>query len=151
MNPSHPSWRRSTDPQERRRAPRYDTRLESRLSFTLSSTDENQAAAGEEIDEPPPVALSGYTRNLSETGLALVVPSLRLGQQYLNRIGSELKIQLDLPTGEVQIEATPVYSLRLIGGENGEGFLIGVRIRKMLDEEWVRLVQYVQRLAEDFS
>jgi hypothetical protein len=144
LNPSHPSWRRSRETEERRRAPRYDTRLESRLLFTLSSGGQ---AAGDEQGEP--ALLTGYTRNLSETGLALVVPSLRLGQQSLNRVGSDLTIHLALPTGEVRIEATPVYSLRLLAGDEDTGYLVGVRIRKMLDQEWVRLVQYVQGLAAE--
>lgn len=145
MNPSQPSWRHSPDNRERRRAPRYDARLESRLSFTLSSSGDG--TSGNEQGEPE--VLTGYTRNLSETGLALVVPSLRLGQQYLNGIGSELTIHLALPAGEVRIEATPVYSLRLVAGDEDSGYLIGVRIRRMLDQEWVRLVQYVQRLAAE--
>jgi hypothetical protein len=92
---------------------------------------------------PIPAQLAGYTRNLSETGLAVVVPSLSFGGHYLNVVGSPLHIQLELPEGKVRIRATPVRAERL--GEE-EGYLIGVRITEMNDSEWVKLVQYVREL-----
>jgi PilZ domain len=87
--------------------------------------------------------MEGYTRNLSETGLAIVVPSLHFGGRYLNVVGSPLHIQLALPQGRVRIRATPVRCERL---EDEEGYLIGVRITEMNDSEWVKLVQYVRAL-----
>jgi hypothetical protein len=53
--------------------------------------------------------LQGYTRDISESGLAIIVPSLRLGSLYLTAAAAKLRIViLDLPTGEVEIEASPV-------------------------------------------
>jgi hypothetical protein len=94
----------------------------------------------------PSSLLEGYTRNLSETGLALVVPSLHFDGHYLNVVGSPLHLMLELPTGTVRIRATPVRCERLDGKERETGYLIGVRITEMNDSEWVRLVQYVRTL-----
>jgi len=93
-----------------------------------------------------PPLLEGYTRSLSETGLALIVPSLYFGGHYLNVVGSTLHIMLELPTGTVPIRATPVRCEKLDDKEGETGYLIGVRITEMNDSEWVRLVQYVRTL-----
>jgi hypothetical protein len=106
------------------------------FSLSLQGAEERAASL--------PSLLAGYTRNLSETGLALVVPSLHFGGHYLNVVGSTLHIMLELPTGTVPIRATPVRCERLDGKETG--YLIGVRITEMNDSEWVRLVQYVRSL-----
>ncbi|HEY6189041.1 MAG TPA: PilZ domain-containing protein [Pyrinomonadaceae bacterium] len=127
---------------ERRSAPRCDAHLEARLLFSLSlqGTDEGERAT------VLPSLLEGHTRNLSETGLALVVPSLHFGGRYLNVVGSTLHVMLELPTGTVRIRATPVRCERLGEKDEETGYLVGVRITEMNDSEWVKLVQYVRRL-----
>jgi PilZ domain len=124
---------------ERRAAPRCSAHLEARLLFSLSLRD----ARAVSHDAALPSQLEGHTRNLSETGLAIIVPSLHFGGRYLNVVGSPLHIQLELPEGPVRIRATPVRAERL--GEE-EGYLLGVRITEMNDSEWVKLVQYVRAL-----
>lgn len=125
---------------ERRSAPRCEAHLEARLLFSLSLRGTGERAAAF------PSLLEGYTRNLSETGLALIVPSLHFGGQYLNVVGSTLHICLELPGGNVPIRATPVRCERLDDNGRETGYLIGVRITEMNDSEWVRLVQYVRAL-----
>jgi len=127
---------------ERRAAPRCPAHLEARLLFNLSLREARAARQ----DATLPSQLEGHTRNLSETGLAIVVPSLHLGGRYLNVVGSPLHIQLELPGGKVRMRATPVRAERL-GDE--EGYLLGVRITEMNDSEWVKLVQYVRALRKE--
>jgi PilZ domain len=126
---------------ERRSAPRCEAHLEARLLFSLSLPEKQ----GRDLRARRGSLLEGYTRNLSETGLALVVPSLHFEGRYFNVVGSPLHLMLMLPTGTVRIRATPVRCERLSDGEE-EGYLIGVRITEMNDSEWVRLVQYVRTL-----
>ncbi|HEX8144730.1 MAG TPA: PilZ domain-containing protein [Pyrinomonadaceae bacterium] len=130
----------SAKTKERRSAPRCEAQLDARLLFSLSL----QATEGRVATLPP--HLEGYTRNLSETGLALVVPSLLFGGHYLNVVGSPLHIMLELPDGTVRIRATPLRCERLKDEESETGYLVGVRITEMNDSEWVRLVQYVRTL-----
>ena len=143
-----PAWRHSTSAaaaSERRHAPRCVAHLETRLLFSLSLQEaEGSAASGQTTTFPR--ALEGYTRNISETGLALVVPKLETDGHYFNAVGCRLRIMLELPTVKVSINATPVRCERLEGAESEEGYLIGVRITEMSDSEWVRLVQYVRTL-----
>src|SRR5215213_10526181 len=107
----------------RRRAPRYDARL----SFSVSIVNEE---AGRENPRPPQT-LVGRTRNLSETGLALVVPSLRLGTNKLNDGNSTLRLMLDLPTGTAEIHVVPVRSQQLGEKDSDTGYLIGAKITYM--------------------
>ena len=142
MRTLHPSWQHKPTPIDRRSAPRHEAQLEARLLFSISAHD---AEIGDN-NRQHSLKLVGYTRNISETGLALVLPSLRGGDQYFNVVGCTLRLTLQLPTGKVQISATPVRCEWLDEKGTGKGYLIGVQITKMSDEEWVRLVQYVRSL-----
>jgi|SRR5215204_2088411 len=122
----------------RRRAPRYDARL----SFSVSIVNEE---AGRENTRPPQT-LVGRTRNLSETGLALVVPSLRLGTNKLNDGSSTLRLMLDLPTGTAEIHVVPVRSHQLDEKDKDSGHLIGVRITLLSDDARARLAKFLRGL-----
>lgn len=128
---------------ERRSSARCVAHLEARLLFSLSLAATRRGDSQAQM----PRLLEGYTRNLSETGLAIVVPSLHFGGRYLNVVGSPLYIQLELPAGSVRMRARPVRAERLDDGE--EGYLIGARITEMNDSEWVKLVQYVRTLRSE--
>ncbi len=74
--------------------------------------------------------LEGYTRDISETGLGLIVPSSQIGDRHLTDEGGTLRIVLlDLPTGVVEVYATPVRYEQL--QEPEEGHFIGVHITRM--------------------
>lgn len=123
---------------DRRHAPRHEAQLELRLLY--------RAVAHAPGDARPQAEMSGHTRNLSETGLALAVPDIRVGEQFLNVVGTTLRLLLSLPTGKVLVHATPVWCERLNGNGPEEGYVVGVRITKMDDREWVRYVQYLRSL-----
>lgn len=143
MRASQQAWRHSPQAAaDRRRAPRCDAHLEARLLFSLSLQEAKESASA----SPKPKPLVGYTRNISETGLALFVPSLRFGDHYLNVVGRQLRIMLKLPTGTVRVHATLVRCQRLDDQDKAEGYLLSACISEMNDSEWVRLVQYVRTL-----
>jgi len=86
--------------------------------------------------------VEGYTRDVSDGGLALVVPSLRVGEAFLTDSSCKLRIVLlDLPAGEIEIEAMPVRYEELA---DGDGHLIGVKITRISDGDRSRLVQYLR-------
>ena len=121
---------------DRREAPRCQAQRKARLVFSVTVLE------GGARERTMPV--EGYTRDISESGLALIVPSLRLGSTYLTNSDCRLRIVLlNLPVGEVEIEATPVRYEDL--GEEG-GHLIGVRITKIKDSDRARLVEYLKTL-----
>ena len=127
---------------DRRRAPRYDARL----FFSVSILDERAGHEGAR----PPQTLVGRTRNLSETGLALIVPSLSLGTGYLNDGNSTLRLMLDLPKGKlresIEIHAVPVRSYQLGEKEKDSGYFIGARITYMSDDARARFTGFLRSL-----
>ncbi|HEX8634509.1 MAG TPA: PilZ domain-containing protein [Pyrinomonadaceae bacterium] len=134
---------------ERRSATRYAAQLDARLLFQMSVARDDAAAAatgGVAPDGDGTLRLVGHTRNLSETGLAFIVPTLRIGRQFAHVLGRRLRITLYLPSGHVEIRATPVRYEQLPPSDPERGYLIGVRITEMTDDEWVRVVEYVRSL-----
>ena len=122
----------------RRRAPRYDARL----SFSVSIVNEGDG----DKNTRPPQTLVGRTRNLSETGFALVVPSLWLGTNKLNEGKSTLRLMLNLPTGTAEVHVVPVRSHQLGEKDTDSGHLIGVKITHMSEDARARLTKFLRGL-----
>jgi hypothetical protein len=135
------------DGNERRGATRYGAQLDARLLFQISvEPDAGWPPGAAPGAAPHTLRLVGHTRNISEAGLAFIVPTLRIGDRFAHVIGSQLRITLYLPSGQVEIRATPVRYEQLPPGDPERGYLIGVRIVEMADDEWVRMVEYVRSL-----
>jgi hypothetical protein len=126
----------------RRRAPRYVTHLEAGLALSVSLPN---APKSTRIDGHP-LRLAGYTRDISATGLALVVPSIRIGDKYVTSENRTLQITLKLPSGLIEVKATPVRYSPLDNEGADTGYLIGVQITNMSDEDRARFDDYLQTL-----
>jgi hypothetical protein len=125
---------------DRRNSPRRRAQRQARLLFNIS-------VLGDEADEShtQTIPLVGFTRDISETGLALIVPSLRVGDRYLVDEGCTLRVVLlDLPAGEVEIFCTPRRYEELPGTETGH--LIGVEITEMSESDRSRLLLFLKTL-----
>ena len=131
----------------RRRAPRYVTHLEVGLALnvTLPGTD----AAGARKNDSQSLKLAGYTRDISASGLALIVPSIRVGGQYVTGENRRLRIMLKLPTGPIEIHATPVRYSPLDEGGTDTGYLVGVQIVSMSDEDRARFDSYLDKMKTE--
>ena len=114
----------------RRRATRH--RL--RLPFSVSLHD--PTLAGERLQRAP--HLDGVTRDMSVSGLALIVPAVRIGERYLTGPSIILRIVLEHPTGPLELLAAPVRYEQLDETETEKGFLIGARITEMSAEDRAR-------------
>ena len=115
----------------RRRAPRY--RL--RLPFSLSLSDVPPNANGARRRSP---VLEGFTRDVSATGLALILPAIRIGEHYLMGEGRNLRLMLEFPTGPIEMDVTAVRYERLDENETEKGYLVGVQIAEMSDPDRAR-------------
>jgi hypothetical protein len=125
---------------DRRNSPRRMAQRQARLLFNVSVISEE---TGESRTQTIP--LVGFTRDISENGLGLVVPSLRVGDRYLIDEGCTLRVVLlDLPTGEAEVYATPVRYVELQEPEIGH--LIGVEITEISDRDRARLLQFLKTL-----
>jgi hypothetical protein len=126
----------------RRAAPRYMTHLEAglALSLTMPSVKHRGRQAGQ------PLKLAGYTRDVSATGLAIIVPSVRIGGQYITGENRRLEITLKLPSGQIEVQAIPVRYSPLEADAADTGYLIGVQITGMSDEDRALFDAYIETL-----
>jgi len=118
---------------------RTSRRVRARVSFTLSLSDPRVNSNG--ARKLP--KLDGHTLDVSATGLALIVPAIRIGEHYLAGGDRKLYLTLELPTGPVEIK---VASVRYEGLEDESGYLIGTRILEMSDADRASFEKYVAKV-----
>ena len=129
---------------KRRRVLRLGVRFEARLPFLVTLLGAEKGLAKGLPDTP---ALVGFTRNLSETGLTLLLPSVRIGNAYLTDVESYLEVKLELPGGPVTIRTASVRFEQLPRREAGCGYLLAVRIVNMQNDERDRYVGYLKSIG----
>lgn len=129
----------------RRRSPRFKAQLRARLLFTVVLSGEARTAHSGRLH------LVGHTKDISEIGVALVLPIAEIDERYLTGESSKLQIELFLPKGTLKITARPVHYKLLDenSGENvfTEGYLIGAEITKVSDHDL--FVEYLSGLEEN--
>lgn len=124
----------------RRRVLRRGARFEVRLPFIITLLGAGKSFTKDLGDAP---AVVGYTRDLSETGLTLLLPSVRIGGAYLTDLESYLGIKLELPGGPVSMLTASVRFEQLSQKEAGCAYLLAVRIIKMHEGERDRYLNYL--------
>jgi hypothetical protein len=124
---------------------RREARYKARLPFSVSLAGSKPLVEG--VRRRPP-HLEGFTRDLSATGLALIVPSILLGEHHLTGEGRALLIRLELPAGPIELQAVPARYERLDEHETDKGYLVGARITKMSEEMRARLDEYLHSLKK---
>lgn len=120
---------------ERRESPRHRVHVEFRVLMVATKT----SAAGEEQTLP----LMGFTQDISESGLSLLVSAKSIS--VLSSLGDNYTLQLvlTLPSGPVDLEVTPARYVQLEEGSPASRVLIGARITKMRDEDRSRFSEYI--------
>ena len=120
---------------------RGSKRVCTRLAFTLSLSDPRVSTNGSR--RLP--SLDGYTLDVSVTGVALVVPVIRIGEHYLAGADRKLHVKLELPSGPVEMK---VAAARYESLEDDTGYLIGARILEMSDADRAEFQKYVAGLLK---
>jgi len=118
---------------------RHSKRVRARLRFTLSLSDPRVSSNGHR--RLP--SLEGHTLDVSATGLALVVPAIRIAEHYLTGEERKLYIMLELPNGPVEMRVAPVRYESL---DDEAGYLIGARILEMSDSDRASFDKYVAKV-----
>ena len=126
---------------ERRRFARKSVVCAARLPVGVSVPNERLDPEAEDYPEP----IMGHTRDLSATGLSLVLPASRLGDIDLREPGAPMRVVLSLPTGVVVLRAATVRSEPL--SEDGALF-VGASIIKMYDVDRRRYEDFLHRPAD---
>jgi hypothetical protein len=110
---------------ERRVSIRRRSQHPARILYKTSLSEESHSPS-----RPVVPTLLCHTRDVSEAGLALIVPCLRESDYNFYGIRSELQITLSTPHGVIDEAAEAVRFEWLDEGDKSEGFLIGVRFRQ---------------------
>ena len=121
---------------DRRRSPRFHLRLPCAVSLHEPGDEGARRNA----------QLTGFTRDISASGLALILPAVRVGERYLTGAGATLRVRLEHPTGPLELLATPVHYDQLGGEESDKGFLVGVRIVAMDEADRARYEAHLKQL-----
>ena len=106
---------------ERRLSPRFNASLPCRIA--LPAEDEDLLF--------PQAKLVGRTRDVSESGLGLIVPSIYIGFACIVDEGRLLELSLELPSGPIELKVTSVHYIRLDEREQDAAYLIGARIAEI--------------------
>jgi len=123
---------------------RNHKRVRVRLAFRISLSDPRvNTNGGRRLP-----TVEGHTLDLSSTGLALVVPAIRIGEHYLAGADRKLYVKLDLPTGPVEMKVATVRYESLEESRDETGYLIGARISEMSDKDRADYVGYVNKLLK---
>lgn len=123
----------------RRRARRY--RRSVHFSVSIFDAKLNR----EQLEHAP--YLEGDTSDLSESGLGLIVPAIRINDRYLTATDQTLHLLLELPSGCVEMRVAPVRYEQLERAGAASGYLIGVRIAGMSDDDRARFADYLRQLS----
>ena len=123
---------------------RMARRVRARFNFTL--TLEDPRINGNGFRRLPP--LKGHTTDISATGLALIVSTIRIGEHYLAGIDKRLFVRLELEDQTVDMKLVPVRYECLEDDPEDQGYLIGARIEEMSEADRSRFNKYVEDLLK---
>ena len=123
---------------DRRRAPRYKVGL----PVSVSLLDAEASAE--------PVLVQGRTRDVSEDGLGVILPNIRVGGRYLVGDSVTLRVTLKLPEGYARLYGTPVRHEKLDDNDSGTdtGFFVGIRLTDTSERDQALLVNYLKSLKK---
>lgn len=120
---------------------RHAKRREARLPLTVSL-----AATIRQNGFRKQASLDGHTVDLSNTGLSFVVPAIRIAEHYLTGEDRRLWLKIDLPNRPINMEVRPVRYESLDEEQSEKGYVIGVLIQEMTDEDRADFERYVKKL-----
>ena len=124
----------------RRRTPRYRVRWPVSVSPLEARKSPNGAR------RPTGAALSGFTRDVSASGLGLILPAIRINDVYLTE-GRTLEILIEHESGPIIIYAVAVRYEKLEEEEAEKGYLVGMRIMEMEEGDRSRFIESLEQMT----
>jgi len=113
---------------ERVVAIRYRREVPIKLSF------EPNGKTGKSDDPPKVFYVMGETTDLSSSGIAFIVSSIRVKENYLVGEGRVLNAELDLPNGKVSMKIVGQRYEQVGEHVSTARYLVGASINSMTDE-----------------
>jgi hypothetical protein len=108
------------------------------------------ALSTEVADAAPAVATYtlGHTWDVSAHGLALVLDTLRVGEQDVIEVGREVQLVLALPAGTLTLRAVVIHQRTLASEGLEPGYLLGVRLTALSAPDRALYDQYLSTLTQ---
>jgi hypothetical protein len=122
---------------------RNSKRRKARLAFSLSLASPAKNVNGTQRR----ISMDGHTSDLSEDGLALIVPAITLNEHHLVGENRGLNLKLELPVGPIEMQVAPVRYESLEEHKSETGYLIGTKILRISDEDRAKFAEYVATLS----
>jgi hypothetical protein len=88
--------------------------------------------------------LKGETKDLSKSGVAIIVPSIRLREKYLVGENRTIYAVLDLPNGKIKVELVGCRYEQQGIHDSVATYLIGARIMNISDNDRMLYEEYLQ-------
>jgi hypothetical protein len=112
---------------ENRSARRYNLQLPVRI--TIEPDDETGGkACGKLTTRRESLSTCGETKDLSTSGIAFIVSSIRLREYYLVGENRTLRAELDLPVGKIRMQIVGVRYEQIGIHDSSVSYLIGAKI-----------------------
>ena len=131
--------------------PHFDNRRSSRIRAEHEvSLSAKPAPEGRRVGEDAGgrLILYGYTRDLSECGMAVVAPSFDCAHLEILYGGREVDVSLNLPQSSVAARAVAVRAVPLSEQEPGAGCVIALTITGMREADRRRYAELLGRGAK---
>ena len=128
---------------DRRRSPRRGARFAARVPAVVTLLE---AGSGYAAEMPRAPSVAGETRDLGPSGLTVRLDRIRVGGQYLTDAEHHLGVRLELPAGEVSLLAKAVRFEQPSEGGGEPGYLLGLRIMTMKEDDIGLYSSYMRTL-----
>lgn len=101
------------------------------LQVPINVSIDLERKTGSLTGKPETLSIGGETKDLSETGIAFYVDSIRLREHYL--VGGErvLNVKMDLPSGAVRMQIVGLRYEQIDMHTSNSKYLIGAKIVAM--------------------
>ena len=80
-------------------------------------------------------SIRGETKDLSKTGVAFIVPSIRIKEYYLVGENRPLNVEIDLPNGKVRMQMVGMRYEQIGIHNSVSEFLVGAKITQMSETD----------------
>lgn len=114
------------------------------ISVERESNGVRRQDTGRLVRQETMPTIKGETKDLSENGIAFIVASVRLGQDYLVGAGRPLNVVLDLPTGKICFRAVGLRHKPVGQNASASKYLIGARILQISEADRRIYAQYLR-------
>lgn len=121
---------------------RHSKRVKVRLNFTLSLVGPALSLNGLKRV----ISIDGHTLDLSSTGLALIVPTIIVNEHHLVGENRNMYLKLELPDSSLELNVVPIRYERLDDHPTETGYLIGVKLGNVEQQDVTRFRDYVSQL-----